>query len=142
MTKGRRFFIFFSSAGIMTAFLLFTLSVRQDKPLEKYMDWFPNDRVISMITERTNAQNKVFPKRVDFIGSAVTALETFELTKLEVLHALKDGDVEFSHDRTKPRETPRQYYVIIQINDVEYALIAKVQTGYSEISELMKIENN
>ena len=76
MTKGRRFFIFFSSAGMMTAFLFFTLSVREDKPLEKYSEWFPNDRVISMITEMRNAQNKVYPKRIDFIDSAAIALNS------------------------------------------------------------------
>ena len=48
MTRGRRFFIFLSSAGIMSAFLLFTLSVRKDKPLEKYLNWLPNAKVISI----------------------------------------------------------------------------------------------
>ena len=69
MTRGKRFFIFFSSAGIMTALLLFTLSVREDKPLETYMAWTPNNKVISMITERITAQNKVYPKRIDFISA-------------------------------------------------------------------------
>ena len=90
MTKGRRFFIFFSSAGIMSAFLFFTLSVRQDKPLKKYLSWVPNPKVISMLTEIRNAQNKTYPKRIEFVDSALTALNALELTKLEVKHALRD----------------------------------------------------
>ena len=69
MTRGRRFFIFFSSAGIMSAFLLFTLSVRQDKPLKKYLSWLPNPKVISMLTEIRNAQNKTYPKKLQILGA-------------------------------------------------------------------------
>lgn len=142
MTKGRRFFIFFSSAGMMTAFLFFTLSVREDKPLEKYSEWFPNDRVISMITEMRNAQNKVYPKRIDFIDSAAIALNSLKLTKLEVLHALKDGDVEFRHNLSKPRQRPKQYYILIEINDSEYSLLAKIHPSYSEIVQIKRVLGN
>ena len=140
MTRGKRFFIFFSSAGIMTAFLLFTLSVREDKPLETYMAWTPNNKVISMITERITAQNKVYPKRIDFVDSAVTALDELELTKLEVLHALKDGNVEFSHDLSEPRSNPKKYYILLEINDQDYYVVVRVLTGYSEIFMLGKVE--
>ncbi len=140
MTKGRRFFIFFSSAGIMTLFLIFTLSVREDKPLDKYMEWLPNNRVLSMILERTDAQNKVYPKHVEFLDSTVNAIDEFGITQLEVLHALKDGNVEFSHDRTKPRQSPKEYYVLVEINDIEYFVMARVFVGRSEIFEIGKAD--
>lgn len=105
------------------------------------MEWLPNNRALSMITEWKNATNEVFPKRIEFIDSAVTALNKLELTELEVIHALKEGDVEFSHDRTKAREKPKQYYVLIEINDIEYYLIAKVLKGYSEITQLAIVED-
>lgn len=140
MTKGRRFFIFFSSAGIMTLFLIFTLSVREDKPLDKYMEWLPNNRVLSMILERTDAQNKVYPKHVEFLDSTVNAIDEFGITQLEVLHALKEGNVEFSHDRTKPRQSPKEYYVLVEINDIEYFVMARVFVGRSEIFEIGKAD--
>lgn len=140
MTKGRRFFIFFSSAGIMTLFLIFTLSVREDKPLKKYMEWLPNNRVLSMILERTDAQNKVYPKHIEFLDSANQAIQTHNVTELEVIHALKDGDVEFSHDRTKPRINPKEYYILIEINGEEYYTLARVFTGRSEIFQFGKVD--
>lgn len=140
MTKGRRFFIFLSSAGIMTFFLFFTLSVRKDKPLDKYMEWLPNTRVVSMILERTDAQRKVYPKKVEFTTSASQKITDLNLTKLEVLHALKEGDVEFFHDSTFAREKPKQYYVLVEINDEDYFTIAQIHTGYSEITNFGKAD--
>ena len=142
MTRGRRFFIFFSSAGIMSAFLLFTLSVRQDKPLKKYLSWLPNPKVISMLTEIRNAQNKTYPKKIQFVDSASTALKNLDVTELEVKHALRDGDVEFNHDLTKARGTPKQYYVLIEINDFEYYIVARSYIGRTEIFQLGKIDED
>ncbi|MBL57293.1 MAG: hypothetical protein CMP61_08900 [Flavobacteriales bacterium] len=133
MTRGRRFFIFFSSAGIMTFFLLFTLSLRKDKPLEKYMSWLPNNKVISMVLEWRNAVNETYPKKIIFLEKAQDELEKLKLTQLEVTHALKDGDVEFMHDLTLPRQTPKQYYILIEINEIEYYTLVHVFPGKSEI---------
>ena len=124
----------------MTLFLIFTLSVREDKPLDKYMEWLPNNRVLSMILERTDAQNKVYPKHVEFLDSTVNAIDEFGITQLEVLHALKEGNVEFSHDRTKPRQSPKEYYVLVEINDIEYFVMARVFVGRSEIFEIGKAD--
>jgi hypothetical protein len=142
MTKGRRFFVFFSSAGIMSAFLLFTLSVRSDKPLEKYLSWLPNSKVISMLTEIRNAQNKTYPKRIEFVDSASLALDLLQLTELEVKHALRDGDVEFMHDLTKARNKPKQYFVLLEINDFEYYIVARSYIGRTEIFQLRKVEED
>lgn len=140
MSKRRRFFIFLSSAGIMTFFLFFTLSVREDKPLDKYMEWLPNTRVISMILERKDAQRKVYPKKVDFTTQATQKIAQFDLTKLEVLHSLQEGDVEFFHDSTFARQKPKQYYVLVEINDKDYFTIAQVHQGYSEIVNFGKVD--
>tara|TARA_Y100001934_G_scaffold281197_1_gene390133 strand:- start:5695 stop:6075 length:381 start_codon:yes stop_codon:yes gene_type:complete len=126
----------------MSAFLLFTLSVRKDKPLEKYLSWLPNAKVISMLTEMKNAQNKTYPKRIDFVESALSALDSLNITELMVKHALKDGDVEFSHDLSKPRANPKQYYVLIEINDIEYFIVAKSYLSTTEIFILGKVEED
>lgn len=133
MTKGRRFFIFFSSAGIMTFFLLFTLTVREDRPLKKYMSWLPNNKVLSMVLEWKNAVNEFFPKRIEFLEKAKSGLKKNKLTELEVTHALKDGDVEFMNDLTIPRQKPRQYYILIEINDIEYFTLVHVFKSRTEI---------
>lgn len=133
MTKGRRFFIFFSSAGIMTFFLLFTLTVREDKPLQKYMSWLPNNKVLSMVLEWKNAVNEFYPKKIIFLEKAKSGLDKYKLTELEVTHALKDGNVEFMHDLTLPRQKPKQYYILIEINDIEYFTLVHVFKRRSEI---------
>ena len=141
MTKGRRFFIFFSSAGIMTFFLFFTLASRSDKPLEKYMQWTPNQKVISNILERTNPKNEVFPKRVDLLESTKQKVEKLNVTELEVLHSLREGDVEFFHKLTLPRQKPKQYYILIEIGDIEYFALIKVHQNYSDIIDFGIVED-
>jgi hypothetical protein len=126
----------------MSAFLLFTLSVRSDKPLEKYLSWLPNSKVISMLTEIRNAQNKTYPKRIEFVDSASLALDLLQLTELEVKHALRDGDVEFMHDLTKARNKPKQYFVLLEINDFEYYIVARSYIGRTEIFQLRKVEED
>ena len=64
------------------------------------------------------------------------------MTKLEILHALKDGDVEFRHNLSKPRERPKQYYILIEINDSEYSLLAKIHPSYSEIVQIKRVLGN
>lgn len=120
----------------MTIFLLFTLSVREDKPLQKYMSWLPNNKVLSMVLEWKNAMHESFPKRIEFLDMAQEGLKKHKLTELEITHALKDGDVEFMHDLTLPRQNPKQYYILIEINDVEYYTLVQVFKGRSEIIEL------
>lgn len=141
MTKGRRFFIFFSSAGIMTFFLFFTLSARSDKPFEKYMQWTPNQKVLSNILERTNPKNEVFPKRVDLLESTKQKVEKLNVTELEVLHSLREGDVEFFHDLTLPRQKPKQYYILIEIGEIEYFVLTKVHHNYSDIIDFGLVQD-
>jgi hypothetical protein len=133
MKKSKRFFIFFSSAGIMTFFLLFTLSVREDKPLDKYTDWMPGNRVLSQMLERKNPDGKSMSKKIDLIEAVPDSLTSNGITRLELLHALKKGDVQLFHQLTHPRVKPKSYYIDIEINDRDFGIIAQINTGYTEI---------
>ena len=62
----------------MTFFLLFTLAVREDNPLQKYMSWLPNNRVISMVLEWKNAVNEFYPKKIVFLEKAKSELKKSE----------------------------------------------------------------
>ena len=62
------------------------------------------------------------------------SLESNGVTRLELLHALKNGDVELFHQLTHPRAKPKSYYVDIEINDKPFGIIAVITTGYTEIT--------
>jgi hypothetical protein len=133
MKKSKRFFIFFSSAGIMSFFLFFTLSVREDKPLDKYTDWMPGNRVLSTMLERKNPNGKSQSKKIDLVEAVPDSLKASGITRLELLHALKKGDVQLFHQLTHPRAKPKTYYVDIEINDRSFGIVALITTGYTEI---------
>jgi hypothetical protein len=46
------------------------------------------------------------------------------------------------HDLTKAREKPKQYYVLIEINDYEYYIIARSYIGRTEIFQLGKSDED
>jgi len=133
MTKSKRFFIFFASAGVMSFFLFFTLSVREDKPLEKYTDWMPGNRVVSMMLSRKGVDGERLAKKIDLLKSVPDSLEANGITRLELLHALKSGDVNLFHHLTFPKSQPKTYYVDIEIDDKKYGIVALISTGYTEI---------
>lgn len=133
MTKGKRFFIFLSSAGIMTLFLLFTLSVRQDKPFEKYMEWTPGNRVISLVTEMKDAEGNSRQKSIDLMEGVQDSLTQHLISKEELIHSINKADIEFFHQLTLPRQRPKQYYALVEIHDVEYGVLLHTNTKYSEI---------
>ena len=87
-------------------------------------------------------RTKHIQKKIQFVDSASTALKNLDITELEVKHALRDGDVEFMHDLTKARATPKQYYVLIEINDFEYYIVARSYIGRTEIFQLGKIDED
>lgn len=138
MTKGRRFFIFLSSAGIMTFFLFFTLATRSDKPFEKYSEWLPGNRVISMLLEMKNFDGDNSPKQIYWLEGVEEQMDDFKISKLEVVHGLKNGDVEFFHHLTDPRSNPKEYYVLIDIDGVKYAVQASSKVKYTDINAITK----
>ena len=142
MKKSKRFFIFFSSAGIMSFFLFFTLSVREDKPLDKYTDWMPGNRVLSMILERKNPEGKSIAKKIDLLLPVIDSLKSNGITRLELLHALKKGDVQLFHQLTHPRAKPKSYYLDIEINDKSFGIVALISAGYTEIASFGPPVNN
>jgi len=133
MKKSKRFFIFFSSAGIMSFFLFFTLSVREDKPLDKYTDWMPGNRVLSLMLERKNPDGKSMAKKIDLLEPVPDSLKSNGITRLELLHALKNGDVQLFHQLSQPRAKPKTYYLDIEINGKSFGIVALINTGYTEI---------
>jgi|TARA_B110000261_G_C13054427_1_gene345582 hypothetical protein len=133
MTKSKRFFIFFSSAGVMSFFLFFTLSVREDKPLDKYTDWMPGNRVISMMLSRKGVDGERLAKQIDLLKAVPDSLEANGITRLELLHALKSGDVNLFHQLTSPKSTPKSYYIDIVVDIGKYGVVALISSGYTEI---------
>jgi hypothetical protein len=141
MNKKRRFFIFFASAGIMCFFIYFTLAVRPDNPLKKWGQWLPNNKVITMILDRETAAGSV-PRRIYYSDAAKVKMDCHNISELELLHNLRNGDVEFSHEKTKPRENPKKYYVIETINKADYYVVVGVSKQYSTVLEFGKLDDD
>jgi len=141
MNKKRRFFIFFSSAGLMSLLIYFTLAVRTDDPLKKWGQWFPGNKVKAMILDRETASGTV-PRKIYYSKIAERKMECLNISALEVLHNLRDADVEFSHKKTKPREKPKKYYLTESINKQKYYVLVEVSRQYSTVADFGKVENS
>lgn len=139
MTRKRRFFIFFASAGAMLLFLLFSLSVRQDDPLKKWSQWLPGNKVKAMILDRENATGDVLAKNIIYSDSAKLSLEKFNISELEVRHGLREAEVVFSHELTAARENPKKYYLEFELLKTAYFAQIAVQQQYSEVLLFGKI---
>lgn len=140
MTRRRRFFIFFASAGIMSLFLFFSLSVRQDDPIKKWTQWLPANKVKSMILDRHTATGEMLAKNIIYTDVAKNSLKELNITELEVRHGLNEADVIFSHDLTKSRAKPKQYYLSFEYLNKQYFAVIAVTEKYSNILQL-GIEN-
>ncbi len=140
MNKRKRFFIFFTAAGIMFFFLYFTLSVREDQPLKKWGMWLPENKVISMIMDRYTADGNIVNKNILFSDPAKIAVKNAGLTELEVKHNLRDADVHFFHDKTQARKKPKTYYLTEEINQQEYSVLIEVTETHSYVTEFGKLE--
>ncbi len=138
MDRKRRFFIFFASAGLMCIFIYFTLAVRPDDPLGKWGQWLPSNKVKAMILDRETATGKV-PKKINYSEQAKKVMNELHVSELEVSHNLRAASVKFSHEKTKPRETPKVYYLVEKINKISYFVVVQVYRQYSTISEFGKI---
>lgn len=118
----------------MSFFLFFTLSVREDKPLDKYTQWTPGNRVLTMMLSRKGVDGELISKKIDLGDSVLSSLAAEGITKLELLHALKNGDVRLFHHLTFPRAKPKTYYIDVEIDDRNFGVIAEISTGFTEIS--------
>ncbi|MFT6715480.1 MAG: hypothetical protein ACJA0Q_000107 [Saprospiraceae bacterium] len=141
MNRKRRFFIFFASAGLMCFFIYFTLAVRQDDPLKKWGQWMPGNKVKAMILDRETASGTL-PKRIYYNDQVKEKMERLNISALEIQHNLRDANVEFSHEKTKPRETPKRYYLIETINKTPYFVVVEVSKQHSTVIEFGKLEGN
>jgi len=139
MNRKRRFFIFFASATLMSFFIYFSLAVRQDDPLKKWGQWMPSNKVKAMILDRETASGTV-PRIIDFSEEAKYKMNVLNISELEVQHGLRDADVKFSHEKTKPRENPKKYYLTEKINKNSYFVVVEVSRQYSTVIEFGALE--
>ena len=136
MTKRRRFAVFFASAGLMSVFIFFTLSYRQDKPLDKWIEWLPGNRVQSMITNIDLADGKKLSKKIIVSDSIQCQLKCFNITGLEIAQSFKDLEVYFSHDLTTPRENVKKYVISSEINLEEFFFVVEIYPGYTNVTKI------
>ena len=135
MSRRRRFFIFFASAGLMSAFIFFSLSVREDRPLDKWLQWLPENKIKAMILDQPLADGKMIPRAFEYTASADSAIAENGITRMEVRHYLRAGDVVLSHEKSLPRNTPKQYYIEEEINHKRFFVVIEVHRNYSLVTE-------
>lgn len=141
MERKKRFFLFFSSAGLMTVFIIFTLSFRDDNPLEAWLGWLPERRVLTMVNEHVLADGKRKPKAIEYSPIAECALKAYNLSPLEISHALKKGDVFFRHDSTFVQEKPKKYVLEIEVDFQPYFVQVHIERAYTLVNYLSKRED-
>jgi hypothetical protein len=138
MSTRRRFFIFGMSALLMSAFIYFTLNSREDKPLEKWMQWYPSNRVVAMLTKIELADGKTLPKPIQLDSVLLPEIQCYKITPLEISRALPNAEVYFSHDLTQPRLKNKQYVVSTQINLETFYFLTEIRTSYTFIKKINK----
>jgi hypothetical protein len=141
MSTRRRFFIFGMSALLMSAFIYFTLNSREDKPLDKWMQWYPSNRVVAMITQIELADGKTIPKPIQIDSVIQPSLQCYKITSLEISRALPNAEVYFSHDLTQPRQKNKQYVVSTEINLETFYFLTEIRTSYTFIKNISKDKN-
>ena len=140
MTKRRRFFTFFASAGLMSLFLLFSLSVRPDDPLKKWAQWLPSNKVKAMIMDRQLATGTIVAKEMRYSEEALAIIECSNLSKLEVRHNLRDADIFFTHEKTNAQATPKLYYLEETIHGKNYFAVIAATQNYSKVVEFGSLD--
>jgi hypothetical protein len=125
----------------MSFFIYFTLAVRTDDPLKKWGQWFPGNKVKAMILDRETASGTV-PRKIYYSEVAEKKMKCLNISTLEVQYNLRSADVEFSHDKTKPREKPKKYYLTESINKEKYYILVEVSRQYSTIADFGKVEKS
>jgi hypothetical protein len=141
MSTRRRFFIFGMSALLMSAFIYFTLNSREDKPLDKWMQWFPSNRVVAMITTIELADGKTLPKPLQIDSVLIPEIQCYKITPLEISRALPNAEVYFSHELTQPRQKHKQYVISAEINLETFYFLTEVRTSYTFIKKISKNKN-
>lgn len=119
----------------MSLFIFFSLSVRPDDPLKKWSQWFPSNKVKAMVLDREVATGETVPKNIIYSDAASESLKCLSISELEVRHHLRDGDVQFSHEKTKTREKPKKYYIEETINKKQYFVVVEINQTHSFITE-------
>lgn len=138
MSTRRRFFIFGMSTLLMSVFIYFTLNSREDKPLDKWVQWMPSNRVVAMLTSIELADGKTIQKPLQLDSNLTKTIQCYGITELEISRALPKADVYFSHDLTKPRQKNKQYVISSEINLEEYYFLAEIRNSHTFIKKISK----
>jgi hypothetical protein len=126
MTRKRRFIIFFTSAGITSIFITFSLMQREDDPLNNNaVSWLPGNRVKSAIME----------SKISLSDSVQCIATCHNTSKIQITKGIHDGDVEFNHDRTNVHKAPKTYYIEIPLNNKEYFVLVDVRTATTVVTD-------
>jgi hypothetical protein len=135
MTRKRRFFIFFMSAGLMSILLFISLLFRNDDPLNNTaVSWLPENRVKGFILAKEN--------KLDFTDSVECLIECHQLSKQIIVDGIADGDVEFSHDLTNVDKSPKTYYISFEAGTKSYYVLVDMMNESSVIKDLSLVEGN
>lgn len=135
MTRKRRFFIFFMSAGLMSILLFISLLFRNDDPLHNTaVSWLPENRVKGFILAKEN--------KLDFTDSVECLINCHQLSKQGVVDGIADGDVEFSHDFTNVDKAPKTYYISFEAGTKSYYVLVDMMNERSVIKDLSLVEGN
>ncbi len=126
MTRKRRFIIFFTTAGITSIFIVFSLMVREDDPLNNNaVSWLPGNRVKSAIME----------SKLSLSDSVQCLAACHNTSKIQITKGIYDGDVEFNHERTNVHKAPKTYYIEIPLNNKNYFVTVDVRPSSTTVTD-------
>lgn len=94
-----------------------------------------------MILDHPTASGQILARPFKYSPEADSALSDLKVNKVEVRHYLRDGNVVLSHDKTKPRENPKQYYIEEEINRKDYFVVVAIYPSYTLVKEFGALAN-
>jgi hypothetical protein len=94
-----------------------------------------------MVNEHVLADGKRKPRLIEYSPLAECALEQYQLSPLEVSHAMKSGDVNFRHDSTFVQDKPKKYVLEIEIDLQPYFVQVHIEKSYTLVNHLSKEED-
>jgi hypothetical protein len=105
MTRRRRFYIFFMSAGLTSLVILVTLYFRKDSNVsDSYDNMMPSSRAKVAILGET--------QDINFTAKATCLLKCLNMTEDQLVKALEqEGEVDLMNDKTDTHKAVKQYYM-------------------------------
>ena len=123
MTRRRRFYIFFMSAGLTTLVILATLYLRKDSNVsDSYSNMMPSSRAkIALLGEA---------QEINFNAKTICTLACLKITQEQLKKALEqDGEVDLMNDKTDTHKPVKQYYLETSIGTKTIYVVANAVFG-------------